>query len=31
MMPAGATERLSVIRSADFALTGALERPEDGR
>lgn len=31
MMPAGATERLSVIRSVDFALTGDLSRPEDAR
>jgi len=31
MMPAGATERSSVVRAVDFALTGSLDRPEDAR
>ena len=31
MMPVGTSERLSVLRSVDFALTGALSRPEDAR
>jgi hypothetical protein len=29
LVPAGATERLSVTRLSDFALTGDLDRPED--
>jgi hypothetical protein len=31
ILPVGATERLSVTRVADFALSGDLDRPEDGR
>lgn len=31
LMPVGAVDRLSVTRLSDFALTGALDRPEDGR
>lgn len=31
MMLAGATERLSVTRAVDFALTGDLSRPEDAQ
>lgn len=31
VMPAGAVDRLAVTRFSDFALTGALDRPEDGR